>query len=287
MPALPALAFFLRFNLAFATVSALPVISRFIVLLACALPVATPAARAQTVHAPAPAPAVNLIVTPAYVSQYLFRGQRLGGQSFQPTLELGYGNLGVGVWANFPVSSKVAGVSDPEVDPYAYYMFALTDTISLVPGFTYYTYPRAETRHGFYRSTFEPNLAVSWSVKGVKLTPKVYYDLTLDGPTFEITAGYAVPLRQLGTELDFTLQAGEYLQRDVVNHSAAQTKAWGQYWLVGMAVPFQFSAHSKFTLGFAYTEGVKAFTKAGSTPRIPNVLAVRRGVVNFSYTRSF
>ena len=43
---------------------------------------------AQTAPAPA-APSVAVTVTPSFASQYMFRGQRLGGASFQPTVELG------------------------------------------------------------------------------------------------------------------------------------------------------------------------------------------------------
>ncbi len=56
----------------------------------------------------------------------------------------------------------------------------------MVPGVTWYTYPRADPGNGFFRSTIEPNLALSWNFHGVKLTPKVYYDLTLEGPTGQL-----------------------------------------------------------------------------------------------------
>jgi hypothetical protein len=64
-------------------------------------------------------------------------------------------------------------------------------------------------------------------------------------------------------------------------------KAWGQYWQIGVALPFQVSAASKLTAAFAYTEGFQAFTKTGSFGRTPNRLAAGRGVVTLSYTRSF
>jgi uncharacterized protein (TIGR02001 family) len=258
-------------------------------LLLGALTLGALSSRAQTaVAAPAPAaPSVSVTLTPSFVSQYMFRGQRLGGPSFQPVVEATYGNFGLGVWNNFPIQDKVIGVSDPEVDPYGYYTITVNDALSVVPGFTFYTYPNADIGAGFYRSTFEPSIAVNYTIAGVKLTPKLYYDFTLDGPTFELTAAYAVPLKDLGTELDFSATYGDYLQKDVVRNSVPQTKAWGTYWLVGVTMPYQITKNSKFVVGFAYTRGDDAFVKQGSTPKFGNSLAVGRGVVSVSYAWTF
>jgi hypothetical protein len=234
-----------------------------------------------------PPPAFSFTITPSYVSQYLFRGQRLSGQSLQPSVELNYGKLGAGVWASFPVAGSLPGGSNPEVDPYAYYAFTLSDDVSLVPGITWYTYPRADPGNGFFRSTIEPNLALSWNFHGVKLTPKVYYDLTLEGPTTELSAAYALPLKELGTELDFNAQAGDYLWHDSANHATPAVKAWGRYWLLGVTVPFQLSSASRVSVGFAYTKGERAFTKAGGQPRQANPIAVGRGVLSLSYSCTF
>lgn len=242
--------------------------------------------RAQTA-APAAGPSYSLTATATAVSQYMFRGQRLGGFSFQPAVELGAGDGVLGVWTNFPVSSKVPDTSDPEIDLYGSYNVAVSETVSIVPGFTVYWFPDAPTSLGFYRRTIEPSLAVNWTVAGVKLTPKLYYDLNLEGPTYELTAGYAVPLAGLGTELNFTATAGTYLLRDFVQNSSPRTKAWGDYWLVGVSVPYQISSAGKVVVGFAYTEGRDAFVKQGQTPKGANGLAVGRGVLSLSYSHSF
>ncbi len=243
---------------------------------------------AQTAPAPAPAaPSVAVTVTPSFASQYMFRGQRLGGASFQPTVELGYGNLTAGVWANSPIQNKVVGQSDPEFDFYASYTSVASDTLSFVPGVTFYTYPSADEANGFYKLTFEPSLAVNYTISGVKLTPKIYYDFVLDGPTVEIASAYALPLKDLGTELDFTASYGSYLANDFVKGSVPQTKAWGNYWLLGVATPFQLTKESKLTVGFAYTKGDSAYLKTGSAPKSTNTAAVGRGVVTISYSYGF
>lgn len=258
-------------------------------LLLSALTLGALSSRAQT-SAPVPAPAapsVSVTLTPAFVSQYMFRGQRLGGLSFQPVIEATYGDLGLGVWSNFPMQDKVPGVSDPEIDPYGYYTFTVSDSLSIVPGFTFYTYLRADEGAGFYRHSFEPSLALNYTIGGVKFTPKIYYDINLEGPTLELSAFYAVPLKDIGTELDFSATYGEYLQKEVVKNSFPATKAWGKYWSVGVSMPYQITKNSKLTVGFSYVKGEDSFFKQGSAPKGVNSLAVGRGVASIAYAFTF
>ena len=246
-------------------------------------------AQAPTPVPAPPAPAMTVTATASLVSQYMFRGLRLSDGGLQPAVELGAGALTLGAWANLPFDGdKVPDSSDPEIDLYGSYTFALEDGITLAPGFTSYHFPKAPTGAGFYRNTFEPNIALSWTMAdGVKLTPKVYYDVVLKGPTYEITAFYAVPLKDIGSELDFTATYGSYKWKDFANDASPRVKAWGQYWLFGVAAPFQITPKSKLTLGFAYTEGKKAYTKAGNFGKTPNSLAIGRGVVTVSYAYAF
>ncbi len=242
---------------------------------------------AQTAPAATTAPSVSVTATASVVSQYMFRGQRLNGAGFQPTVEMAAGDFTAGVWGNFVLDDKVPDSSDPEIDLYASYTFTLAKDLTLVPGATAYIYPSAPTNAGFYRSTFEPSLALNWTVEGVKFTPKFYYDTVLEASTYELTAGYAVPLKDLGTELAFTAQAGTYKAKEFANDASPSVKAWGDYWLAGVALPFQINKDSKLTLGWAYTEGTNAYTKAGTAGKTPNSLAVGRGVVTVSYSMSF
>lgn len=260
------------------------------VLLLSALTIGAFSSRAQNaVSSPIPvaAPSFSVTVTPALVSQYMFRGQRLSGPSFQPAVEAAYGNLGLGVWSNFPIKDKATGASDPEIDLYGYYTITVNDSLSIVPGFTFYTYPNANLGAGFYRSTIEPSIALNYTIAGVKFTPKAYYDFTLDGPTLELTVAYAVPLQSLGTELDFAATYGEYLQKDVVRNGVPQTKAWGKYWSVGVSMPYQITKNSKLTVGFAYAKGEDSFVKQGTAPKVANSLATGRGVISVSYAWTF
>jgi len=262
-----------------------------LLLSAALLAGALPNLGAQTTEAAAPAapsaPSWSFLLTPSIASQYMFRGVRLGGPAFQPTIEADYGSLALGVWASTPLSHKVPGQSDPEVDPYGSYTFAINESLSIVPGFTYYTYPRALPSNGFYHSTFEPSLALNYTVSGIKFTPKFYYDVVLHGPTYELTVAYTVPLKNLGTELDFTGVVGTFLWSDAIPNSNPETKNWGDYYQIGVAAPFEISKQSKVTLGIAWVKGSNNYFKTGTDPRSQNTAAVGRGVVSVSYILSF
>jgi uncharacterized protein (TIGR02001 family) len=229
----------------------------------------------------------SVVLTPSIVSQYKFRGARLGGPSFEPSLEVDSGNLAIGVWTNFPLKDKVIGQSDPEIDPYGSYTITIDSSLNIAPGFTWYNYPNAETSNGFFKSTFEPNIALNYTISGLKLTPKIYYDMVLKGPTYEFTAAYAVPLKEINSELDFTGTVGTFIIREYAKGANPSVKNWGDYYLVGIAMPFAITKASKLTIGFAYTKGSGNFLKAGSTPKVVNTSAVGRGVFTLSYAYTF
>ncbi|HWA09029.1 MAG TPA: hypothetical protein VG838_06130 [Opitutaceae bacterium] len=252
----------------------------------------TPTASA-TAAAPAPTPAPaapegpQWVVTPAFVSTYMFRGVRVNGLSFQPSVELDVGNAAIGVWASFPLANKTPGVSDPEVDPYVSYKIPVNDAFNFQPGFSLYTYPRAKTSAGSYKLTFEPYLAANYTVGPVTLTPKVYYDTVLRGGTYEFNATSAVPLKDLGTELDLTGTAGTYLWQDATKGSSPRTENGGNYWLLGVSVPYQVSKPVKVSIGYAYTKGTSNYFRTGSAAKTVNTSAVGRGVVTLSSTITF
>ena len=219
----------------------------------------------------------------------MFRGSRLGGNSFEPSVPSTYGPWSFEVWANDPItnSDKVHGQSDPEIDPQASYTYTINDSLNLQPGFTWYTYLRAPTDQGFYRETFEPNLALNYTVQGVTLTPKIYYDVVLKGPTYELDAAYTIPLKDLNTEIDLVGTVGTYLQTDVANGSNPDTETWGNYWLAGFTCPFSLTKSSKVILGWSITGGNGSYFEQVGVAKVPNTAAVTRGVFSASYTYTF
>jgi hypothetical protein len=243
-------------------------------------------------HAQAPAlaaPTSSVTLTPSFVSQYMLRGTRRGGPSFEPNIEYASGPLALGVWTNFPLSEKVAGQSDPEIDPYGSFTFELSKEFTVQPGFIWYTYPKAEKAKGFYPQTFEPSIALNWMpADGWKLTPKAYYDVLLSQVLVEFNAGYALPVKSAGTELDFLGTYGAFEATDARASISPATKNWGNYWLVGVSAPFQIlNDTQKLILGFAYTKGSANFLKQDGTPKSKNSAAVGRGVFTLSYAITF
>lgn len=246
---------------------------------------------AQTATDAAPAaetPSGSWVLTPTYVSQYMFRGTRLGGQSFQPSIEYDRGALAVGVWSNFPMADKVPGQSDPEFDFYGAYTITANSAVTVVPGFTYYAYPDADKSIGFYKATFEPSLALNYTTPfGLKLTPKLYYDVVLDGLTAELTGAYAVPLTAIGSELDFTATIGDFKWSSYAENTTPDIRNYGNYWLIGVAAPFQITKESKLTIGLAYTKGWNNFLKQQGSPQVANSAAVEKVVFSVSYGYTF
>lgn len=232
----------------------------------------------------------TLTGTVAVASNYVYRGLQLSGAAVQPNLEYVAGNFTAGAWANLPFNGDaVAGSVDPEFDLYSTYTLPLSSALSLVPGVTAYHFPHAPSRAGFYRATFEPNVALAITLPslGVRVSPKIYYDVVRDGPTYELNAYYAYPLSDLGSELDFTASVGSYKWRDASRGAAPAVTSWGDYWLVGISAPFQVSPRAKVVAGFTYTEGRDAFTRQGNARKRSNPAAASRGVVTLSYAYSF
>lgn len=257
----------------------------FFVVCFCLFAAASSRSRAQAVLPASQEPSVTGTLT--YVSQYLFRGRRLGGESFEPSVELSAGGWALGLWTNFPIAGKVPGQSDPEIDPYGSFTFAVNPVFSVQPGFTLYTYPRAPADRGYRRTTFEPNFAVNYTIAGVRLTPRIYYDVVVRGLTYELSANCAVPLASLGTEFDLSGFAGEYRVADYANHSPSRVRTGGGYWQVGGSVPLALGSRSRLILGWAYARGAGAFVQRDGLPRSANPEAVGRGVASVSFSRTF
>jgi len=202
-------------------------------------------------------------------TEYIFRGVKLAGFSAQPWVDYTAGPLTAGLWSNVAIDQHSTRYSDPEIDFYGSYTFAShSGAFNLVPGFTCYAYPNAGDKESHHPITFEPSLAGVFSWHGVQFTPKVYYDVILEGATFELTSALAVPLKSFGTELDFSATAGTYQWRKSARHASQAILNEGDYWSVGIAVPVQISFRSKVTAALSYSDGRNNFfQQAGSVRR--------------------
>ena len=96
-----------------------------------------------------------------------------------------------------------------------------------------------------------------------------------------------MPLKELGTSLNFGATIGTYFGTDVVNEAYANTRGWGNYWLAGVTLPYQINKPSVLSLGWAYTDGNSSYTKEPGFPKQKNTEAVGRGVLSISYAWTF
>lgn len=235
----------------------------------------------------APAAASSWKITPTIVSEYMFRGVRLGGAAFQPSAEYTSGALTAGIWANVPLENVVPGQSDPEFDFYGSYSLALAENVSLVPGATLYTYPDADADKGFYSTTFEPSLALNFTLENIVITPKFYYDTTLQGATWELNGAAAFPLTAIGTELSLYASVGTYKWRESIENSSPEVKNRGDYWVIGANLPFKVSSNGTVTVGYARHQGHNNYYSSGGSPRVRNTAARGADVFSASYSFSF
>lgn len=226
-------------------------------------------------------------VTPAVTSQYLFRGARVAGASFQPSLDYSRGSFAAGLWSSAAFSHRAKGDSDPEFDFYGTYSFSNdAGTVDVVPGFWLYTYPDADDSNGYHALTFEPNLAFNFYVAGIRLTPTVYYDVTLEGATWEITAAFALPLKRLGTTIEFLATAGTFKWDNITADVSPREKNWGDYYTLGARLPVTIGARSQLALGLTHSIGRNNFFKQGTAPKYQNPDAGHHTAVTLSYTHS-
>ncbi|PHR62531.1 MAG: hypothetical protein COA47_03930 [Robiginitomaculum sp.] len=174
-----------------------------------------------------------------YVTEYVFRGTTLAGEAFQPGAELAFGDFTAGVWASIAVGEESIAFDD-EIDFYASYTFAPTETISLDVGATLYHYPQsggvldigtgagdASTLEFFGSASFDAPLEPTFTVN---------YDITLETLTVIGTAGYSFPISE-NTSFDLGATAGH------VETSGAGDYTYG---ILSGALSFAMSETSSF-----------------------------------------
>lgn len=150
---------------------------------------------------------LSISTTMAFESEYVFRGQSLAAESFQPSVELGYGGFYAGVWANLPADDASNGTSyDNEIDYYAGYNFAVTDLISLDVGFTYFDYPETVPAMGSGEDQQEVYLGAAFDTI---LSPAVYlyYEFEYEIITIEASIGHSFEVAE-NTSVDVSAYLG-------------------------------------------------------------------------------
>lgn len=209
---------------------------------------------------------------------------RLAGPSLQPAIEYSRSALSFGVWTNFALNDT-ARPSNPEIDGYgAFRILTGWDSVEFVPGFTLYGYPRAHRSDGIHSLTVEPSVAANIDIRGVRITPKIYYDFTLRGATYELSAALAIALKSLGTELDLSATAGTYRLNSVTPNAQPAEKNWGDYCAVNASVPYRITANGTLSFTIGYTIGTNNYFKQAGIPRSRNPDARSRAIVSLGYS---
>ena len=195
---------------------------------------------AATASLPAHAGDVSVSTSIDFTSDYVFRGVSLADSAIQPGVEVAVGDFTVGAWFSTGVGDTSI-LSGDEVDLYASYSFALSDTISTDVGVTYYHYPQGgglfSTNDGG-SGTYEVFASLGFDTV---LAPSVsaYYDLTLEAFTLEGGIGHSIATGDK-TSLDLGATVG------LVD---------------GDGFSYEYGSASA-SLGYAFTDAVSAYVGA-------------------------
>ena len=176
---------------------------------------------------------LSVTVDVTYVSDYVFRGAKLGDASIQPSVEAAYADFYAGAWHTSEISHNDGAT---ETDFYAGYGYKLNDKIKLDAGATAYTY-----NGGGNNDTIEGYVGVSVDVL---LSPSVYgyYDFDLDVATVEDSIGYSIPVDAIKASIDLSAKVG--------NVSAPGEDY--TYGVAGVAIPYKLSETATLTVGADY-----------------------------------
>ena len=208
--------------------------------LALASLVAGVSAQAQDAAVSSEGSALSVTVDVTYVSDYVFRGQKLAGASIQPSVEASYGNLYAGAWNSSPISTSTdftGAEAVSEIDFYAGYGFDLTEKLTLDAGVTRYTYDGG--------SGIDSTEVYVGASLDVILTPSLYYYYDFDNEvsTVEGSIGYSIPVDAIKASIDLSAKYGW------VAPDSGEQRTYG---VAGVAIPFTLSENATFTVGADY-----------------------------------
>ena len=138
-------------------------------------------AAACAAAASAHAESIEVSTAVGFESRYIFRGVQFAETSFQPAINLSYGNFYGGIWANLPVGDDdfVVTPGGEELDLFAGYGFDLNEFVALDFGVTFYTFPNAAS--GFL-DLFSEGAAEAMNPNAGTNTVEVYAGASFNAP---------------------------------------------------------------------------------------------------------
>lgn len=226
----------------------------------------------------APAPAYTLTTNFTYANEYIFRGQKESNSTFQASIELGWQGLYGGIWTNQPLHNE-----NNEVDYYIGYGIPLANYWKIDTGLTAYTYPEGDAvryhalSSGF--STYESYVGLTggslFTGTPYALMPSVYayYDWKLDNYVLQTSLGYSLPIRWIGTSLDFSATAG-YTPNTGRFYSGIGNSA---YWGLGVTLPYHLSPNATLTAGIQYAGNSESVTNYGQAYKFAYTIGLTLG----------
>ncbi|MDR0902945.1 MAG: TorF family putative porin [Opitutaceae bacterium] len=182
-----------------------------------------------------------------YASDFVFRGIKQAGDSFQPSIEVTVDDFYVGLWTNQPIKNREYN----EIDIYAGYKQSITDVLQLDVIATYYYYPEAETQ--MTGKSYEVGAGVTYNYRGISASVYGYYDFRLEATTFQASAGYSFPIEPLGLSLDFSMYIGTVSARDAAPDALAtgQHEAYN-YYGADLTLPYHIRDNAIIHAGLHY-----------------------------------
>ncbi|MDR2673774.1 MAG: TorF family putative porin [Opitutaceae bacterium] len=182
-----------------------------------------------------------------YANEYVFRGIKSAGNSFQPSIEVTIDEFYVGFWTNQPVTKN----QENELDIYVGYKQQITENLQLDVVATYYWYPEARTFGT--KKTYEAGVGATYNLRGLSFSAYGYYDFRLEATTLQASAGYSFPLEALGTSLDFNVYLGTVSARDT-DPDALRTgvKEAYNYYGADLTLPYRLNDNAILHAGIHY-----------------------------------
>jgi uncharacterized protein (TIGR02001 family) len=179
---------------------------------------------------------ISVSTTFGYESEYVFRGEKLDQQAFQPSIDVEYGNFYAGIWGSYGISNNRTG---RETDFYAGYAFALDDQITLDFGATYYYYSNDVPYD------FELYAGAAWDVF-LEPAGYIYFETENQVWTFELSGGYSIDVADQ-TTIDFSGHAG--YQYNYNRDTAAGEPRNGWYAGIAADLTYAFTDNASFSIG--------------------------------------
>ncbi len=178
-----------------------------------------------------------------YTSKYVFRGLKASDEAFQPSVEVSAGDAYVGVWTSQPVTKS----QNNEVDFYTGYKIKASEELSFEAVGTYYLYPEAKAAQ--IRESYEAGLGATYTVGGISTSVYGYYDFRLEAETYQASVGYSLPLKDLGTSLDFTANYGVV---KATNFDAAGLDEYYTFFGADLSLPYHLSEKASLVAAVHY-----------------------------------